>query len=177
MRKFLLLVVVMSCSQPAQPAHSQPPDAQAVVLPPREPAASRPAEIAKPAPADHYAGIMGVQLQPVEMIERTLPQEAVQVMQKALATMKIECDQTEFIGLRSQPYYRLVDAEATAFLDDARKIGWRFQPAKTWDDVTVYIARWHGQIRAVVFNAQPERLSIGICHPKPTAATAAKPAR
>ena len=36
----------------------------------------------------HYAGIMGVQLQPVEMIERTLPQEAVQVMQKALATMK-----------------------------------------------------------------------------------------
>jgi len=125
---------------------------------------------------------MGVELWPTAMAE-PMPSYEVEVTKKALADIlpqfKVRCDETELKSLRSLPsYYRLVDAEATAFLEDAKKIGWRFQQVKAWDDVVVYQARWHAQSRAVVFDFQPARLSIGVCRLVPIApAPAAKPAR
>ena len=166
MRRIALLVVVLSCSRPSQPAQSNPtppPNAQPapVVKLPEQP-------IQKAAPEERYSKLTGIALRPAGMVEE-MPAADAKLVDDLLVEVKVQCEETERIALRSKVPFRMVDAEAAAFIEDGKGIGWEFRLGKTYSNGRIYSAVWHGQARAVVMLLDPERLGIGICRFKPGA--------
>lgn len=126
----------------------------------------------KAAPEERYSKLTGIALRPSTMIEEVTSSDAKLIDDLLLSDLKIQCEESEKIALRSKVPFRMVNAEADAFLEDAKSIGWQLKLAKSYSNGVIYAAQWHSQVRAVVMLLDPERLTLGICRVKPSAVAA-----